>query len=300
MEISSVLLWILTGITIVIAIYLAIIYILLKIKLHKMKDKEMRLIRSYPCYLNIILSLVIAINNLFRLIYVDEDTVICKIQALILAIFDKLVYTTMTVNSYLTYKGLSDNEYYIEHIQQYFVITNGIGLAISATFGIAFFIRGTVHYNVCYIEGGNEKETSDTIIMLYLFSIFIYSNIKSILFLLRNIKELYLTNNKDNLSAYLVHFYRIGFSLFLSSIAFLVTLLIINDSLFVGDDSIDMCYIFICLIVDLFYTLNSTVFKETKKLICCKDEEDMNEPDFDTDDNEERLTERTLNNWSDE
>ena len=300
---GNVLLWFLTGITIIIALYLSLIYIRIRRSFHKIKDEEIKIIRAYPCYLNIIISSIIAINNIFRLIKFKEVNFPCHVQALILAIFDKLVYTTITLNAFLTYKGLSDNESYMNNIKKLFLITNGISITIAVLFGIIFFCAGsTILYdNVCYIEASIGKESVDTIIMFILYFIFIYSNIKSILFLLNNMKELVSTYNKNNLSAYLFHFYRIIVSLFLSSLAFLVTILIINNSLFVGDsdNNIDALYIFICLINDLFYTLNLTVFKETKKLLCCKEEEKYAiETEIDDDDNDEKNNVRTLSDWN--
>ena len=45
---------------------------------------------------------------------------------------------------------------------------------------------------------------------------------------------------------------------------------------------IDLCYITICLILDLFFTFNKTVINETYKLFCCKkdmeEKEKENEP----------------------
>ena len=277
MEITSIILFIIVGIIILIAGYLSIIYIILRIRIHKMKDKNAIKSRSYPCYLNIILSSVIAIDNISRLITNEKEGFFCQFQALTLAIFDKLIYTTMTVNAYLTYIGLSNNEYYMENIKKLFIISNSISLFIAIVLGIIFLCNGTVNYNVCYVKGGYFKETTDTIVMFILFSIYLYSNINSLLFLLRNIKELSLNNMST--TGHIIHFYRIFASLFLSSLSFLVTLLIINDSLFMKDDYIDICFICTCLVIDLFYTLNLTIIKETLKLCCCKTEL-LEEKDF--------------------
>lgn len=260
------------GIITLITILLAIIYIRLKLSLRRLKDEDLINTRSYPCYINIILSLSIAINNIARFFNFEKGKFLCHFQALILVIFDKLIFTTITVNSYLTYKGLSDNESYINNIKKYFFITNSIGLAISVGFGVGFLCQGTVDYDgVCYVKGGPTKEGIDSVVMIILYCIFFYSNLKSILFLLRNIKELYL--RRVNITAYLFHFYRIFVSILLSSFAFLASILIINDSLFMGFEYIDLCFISTCLGLDLFYSLNITVLKEIGKLFCCKEED---------------------------
>jgi hypothetical protein len=283
MESVLIILWVMIGIIILIAGYLAVIYIKLRISFHKMRDKEMIESRKYPCYLNIILSLVITIDNIVRLIGNEEGTVLCTIQAFILAVFDKLILTTITVNSYLTYRGLSDNEFYMNHIKLLFYVSNAISFLIAIILGIIFVVNGTVSYNVCYVMGGPFKENIDTVVSSILYLIFLYSNAKSLLFLVMNIKELSLNNN--NIKAHLIHFYRMIGSLFLSSFIFLVTLLIINDSLFLSYDYIDHCYICTCLVIDLYYTLNSTVIKQTLLLFRCRKEEE--DKDFYDDEPEE-------------
>ena len=184
-----VVLWIMISIIIVISIYLTIVYISLRFSIKNSKgDQKSIVIRSYPCYLNIILSLSLAINNLTRLIVTNEDKyAACATQAFILSTFDKLIGTTITMNSYLTYKGLCDYEYYIEHIKAFFIVTNIIGLVISIIFGIIFTARGIDNYGVCYVKGGSPKEIPDTVLTSILFSIYLYCTLKTILFLVKNI-----------------------------------------------------------------------------------------------------------------
>ena len=240
----------------------------------KIGNNAMIEFRKYPCYLNILLSLTIAIDNLIRFITNDKNTFSCKIQAFILAVFDKLVLTTITVNSYLTYKGLFDNEYYMNNIKSLFIITNVVSLSIAIILGLIFVINGTVEYdNVCYVKGGPFKENIDTVVSSIIFSIFLYTNLKSILLLIKINKEFSLNN--ENKKSYEKHFYRMIVGLFLNSLVFLVTLLIINDSLFSNNDYIDLCYIIVCFAIDLFYTLNATIIKQTLILFRCKKEKDI-------------------------
>ena len=272
MEETHKILWAMIAIIILFAGYLSFIYLRIRIHFNKQKDTNMIETRTYPCYLNFFLSASIAINNIFRLITFKDSDFLCKSQAFILAVFDKLIFTTITVNAYLTYRGLLDNEFYMNNIKSLFIITNIISLALALTLGIIFLCNGTVKYNVCYVKGGSFKENIDTVVSSLLFFIFLYSNLKSILFLSKNIKEIFLNNT--NLTAYVWHFYRMVASLFFCSLAFLVTLLIINDSLFLDDDNIDLCFITVCLIIDLFFTLNSTVLKQTLILLGCRSEDE--------------------------
>lgn len=281
LESAQIFLWIMIGLIFAIALYLVIIYIRLKILLYKTKNKDLIRLQSYPCYLNIILSSAIAIDNLSRLIKTNEGNFLCYCQAFILAIFDKLILTTITVNAYLTYKGLSDNEYYMGNISFFFYLLNSISFFISLGLSITFILGGTDSYeNVCYVHADDFKETIDSIVTFILYIVFLFCNIKSLILLIKNVKELSLTNNSPR--AHLLHFYRMIASLYISSLLFLVSLLIINDSLFINDNFIDLCYVITCLIIDLFYTMNKIVIKESLKICCCKKE--VKEYTFEEDD----------------
>ena len=273
-------LWIMIGIIIIITIYLTIVYITLRLSLKKNNSSQTNInIRSYPCYLNIILSMVIAVNNICRLITTKkQESFACRLQAFILACFDKLIATTITANSFLTYEGLCDNDYYIAHIKPLFIITNSIGLLISIVFALIFTIRGTNYFKVCYILGGPKKEIPDTILTSILFIFYLYFTLKSILFLAKNMKELSLKSvEKKYIRTFTFHYFRMSISLILCSAFFIVTILIINDSLFFGYDYIDITFITLCLIIDLFFTLNQTVIKQTLKCFNKQTEEDDNE-----------------------
>ena len=300
MDLVHVFLWIMIGLIILIAGYLAVIYIMLRISLKKIENNAMIEFRKYPCYLNILLTLIIVIDNLIRFITNDKNTFSCKIQAFILAVFDKLVLTTITVNSYLTYKGLFDNEYYMNNIKSLFIITNVVSLSIAIILGLIFVINGTDEYdNVCYVMGGSFKEITDTVISSIIFLIFLFTNIKSILLIIKMIKEIYLKNG--NIKGHIMHFHRMIIGLFLNSLVFLVTLLIINDSLFSNNDYIDLCYIIVCFAIDLFYTLNATIIKQTLILFRCKKEFELygNQDEVDDDDNDERIPEKALEDYYD-
>jgi len=281
-------LWIMIGIIIIITIYLTIVYITLRLSLKKNNSSQTNInIRSYPCYLNIILSMVIAVNNICRLITTKkQESFACRLQAFILACFDKLIATTITANSFLTYEGLCDNDYYIAHIKPLFIITNSIGLLISIVFALIFTIRGTNYFKVCYILGGAKKEIPDTILTSILFILYLYFTLKSILFLAKNMKELSLKSvEKKYIRTFTFHYFRMSISLILCSAFFIVTILIINDSLFFGYDYIDITFITLCLIIDLFFTLNQTVIKQTLKCFNKQTEEEDDNENF-VDDNE--------------
>lgn len=263
----KIILWIMISIIILITLYLVFIYIISKS------------FRSYPCYLNIILSSVIAINNILRLIEIGEPgTNICYFQAVILAITDKLIFTTIVMNSILTLLGVINNELYEKKVKIFFIVLNIFGLLIALSFGIIFILleKPASYENVCYVNGTNYKETSDNIITFCLYLIYLFCNIKLVLYLVKSIKEL--AYEKKHTKYFSRHYFRIVFLIFSNSFAFLIVILIINDSLFLDDNLIDLTYVFSCLIVDLAYSFNTTVVKETYKLFgCVKKDDNKNE-----------------------
>lgn len=258
-------LWIMIGLIIVITLFLIIIYI---------KSKTFR---SYPCYLNIILSSVILIDNLLRLIPMDskendsqdpeerEVSFLCNIQAFLLSVFDKLMLTSMTINSYLTYVGFTNNEFYKAHIKTLFIVCMILSSLLSIILAFIFLVdHKPVEYgNVCYVWASPFKEQTDAIVTIVLAAINFFCITSLLLHISNTIKEIVTFRNKNDYSR---HYYRIIASLFINAITFLIVVLIIGDSLFVGDDYIDLCYIVDALVVDLFYTCNKTVINETKKL----------------------------------
>ena len=267
---TKILLWVMNFLIIAISLYLLIIYIVSKS------------FRSYPCYLNIILSFVIAIDNILRLLRLeDSGTIVCYFQAFTLALFDKLIFSSITVNTFLTYIGVKKYELFKAKMKILFLASNIIGLIIGLIFAIFFIIMDEPqkYENVCYVKSSSYKEISDTITTFFLFLINSYCNLNLLLYLLKVIKELYVIGR--NVKDFSKHFFRIFISLIITTISFLIVILIINDSLFFEDDLIDLCYITICLILDLFFTFNKTVINETYKLFCCK--KDMEEKEKEND-----------------
>ena len=266
----KIILWIMTGVIIIISLYLVIIYIISKT------------FRSYQGYLNVILSLIIALDNIVRLIGIGEKgTMRCYFQALFLAVFDKLIFVSLTINSFLTFIGVTKYDFYIKKQKILFILSNLIGFLISLIFGIVFIYIGQPdsYENVCYVNSHRYKEIVDTITTSCLYLIYLYCNIKLLLYLLKAIKGLFLKKVKVN--KYSKHYFRIFVSIIITSVAFLVVILIINNSLFLDENLIDLFYIIICLIVDLYYTLSVVVIRETANLFCNKKTEVKNSNKYD-------------------
>ena len=239
---------------------------MVKISLNNPKSKDISHFRIYPCYLNILLTFAVSLDNFIRFLKSEnKNSKLCYFQAFVLSFFDKLILTSITVNAYLTYLGLSNITYYIQNIKKLFIITNSISLFISLALSTVFIYEGISFYdNVCYVKGNKFKENIDTIITFLIFIIFLYSILQSLFCLNKNIKDL--SQSQTDKSNYLLYYYKMLISLFLSTLAFFISILIINDSFFLEDDYIDFCYIVTLLILVLFYTLNETVINLTLKI----------------------------------
>ena len=130
-------------------------------------------LHSYPCYFNILLSSVIAIDNVLRLIPTYEDKndkdddsnfkhnykFACKFQGFNLALFDKFMLTTMTIYSIISFLGLIKYQFYKSHEKCLFITLIIIGFLISLILAIIFIINGITNYDdVCYVK----KKSGDT------------------------------------------------------------------------------------------------------------------------------------------
>ena len=71
---------------------------------------------SYPYYFNIFYCTIISLNNIIRLIHMNteggEPSGICKAQAILLTLFDKLILTLVCCYSVINYLGTSHTEYF--------------------------------------------------------------------------------------------------------------------------------------------------------------------------------------------
>ena len=139
-------------------------------------------LRSYPGYFNIIISLVIAIDNILRLIPVggDNDDIMCLIQGFSLALFDKLMLTSMTVYSLISFLGIIKIELYKYYEKCIFIVLISLSFLISLILAILFILNGTFKYDdICYVRSQSDefnqikinKELIDIIVTSILFAI---------------------------------------------------------------------------------------------------------------------------------
>ena len=278
MEIIDILLWVMIILIILITIFLCLIYILRKS------------FRSYPGYLNIILSSVILLDNILRIPSPTEVNSLCYVQAVSLGILDKYMLIIMTINSYLSYIGFVDNKFYNQNLKKLFIFSIIIGFLVSIIFTTIFILQKDIQvHNVCYARGTDLKKTADVTVVVILASVSLFCIVNLLIHISDTIKELPMNRNKN---VYVIHYYRIAASLFINMATFLLVELIITGSLFSQYSYTDFLYITDSLIVDLFYSWNKTVTNEIKKISGKNHEEkDMTDDNISDDDNRDSFVE---------
>lgn len=267
MEKEEIITLIMNVIIVLITLYLIILYCISK-TFHK-----------YPCYNNIIISIVIFLDNALRLIKFSDTSppsdYIHISQSFLLSLLDKLLLTTLTTNSFLAYLGVLKKNFYIKNERKIFYYSLCVSVAIS--FGISLYFICAMDdeltfHKYYYIKCDEElKIKIDTYFTLGLFSFNCFCILQLLLFLSDSIKEVSFTDlNNFN---YEHHYVTVILMFFINEFLFLVVVLIIKNKMFVSQKYIDLVYISTCLGVDIFYTFNKTICKETLKLFCGKSEE---------------------------
>jgi hypothetical protein len=254
-------------------------------------------LHSYPCYFNILLCSVIAIDNILRLIpfYDDQDLTKkpndkfgCKFQGFSLSLFDKLMLTTITIYSIISFMGLVKNEVYAEYERCLFISLIIISFLISLFCSILFMLNGVTNYkDICYVKAEKapdddqdlkiNKKIIDTIVTSILFVINVYCILHTLFYILKMIKDLKgkgenYQNNEKKIKKYYSHFWKFIINLIIISLTFIMVILIILDKFFTTDIITSLFYVLISLIIVIIFTINLRVLHEGKKIICCQKE----------------------------
>lgn len=243
---------------------------------------------SYPYYFNIFYCTIISLNNIIRLIHMNteggEPSGICKAQAILLTLFDKLILTLVCCYSVINYLGTSHTEYFNANIKVIFILLLLISLLISILCTIIFINQGYSHSSeFCYAKTRDDvKIIFDTIITTILFAI----SLLCLIILIKNLcqlkKKFEYSDGPNRSTNMTYHICRFCFDIFINIILFVYVILLINKVL---PDNIgkDLIYIIICLIIEVFFTVNKEFIKETKRIITCqkineeKQDDDVNE-----------------------
>ena len=263
---------------------------------------------SYPCYFNILLSIVIEIDNIIRIIpFYDNHADIydenkynfiyfkqsygCYFQGYLLSLFDKIMTQTMTMYSIISFLGIVTMDFYKKNEKKIFISLTIISFLIPIIMTV-LVIRDRVEINddVCYIS---FLDDDGEIILFYFIPdfaiccILFLINLFCIIYLLAYICKLinkYLQKNQiQRMKNYYFHFFKFLVNLILTIITFTMLILIKLDNFSDSDEVVSLCNVILSLFIVLFYTLNLRVLKEGKNILCCKKEESIDDKEDDED-----------------
>ena len=255
-------------------------------------------LHSYPCYFNIILCLVIEIDNILRIIpfydnpnNYDENDIIrlvkigdsygCFFQGYALAFFDRIMLTTMTMYSAISFLGLVIFDFYKKYEKKIFIFLIIISFLIPLIMIIAF-IQNIVEQNddVCqmtFYKDKNElniiKFIFDLVFTCILFFINLYSLLHLLIYICKLINKYKEKNQIQRVENFYFHFWKFVANLILTIITFTFVIIIKLDKIDWSDETLSLIYIILSLFIVLFYTLNLRVLKEGKNILCCRNEE---------------------------
>ena len=287
-------------IMIIFAILLIIVYS--KEKYLSGSNNTIDMLKLYNSYFNIFFCSVIVLNNLIRLIpdALTVDTVkgeddnltadfLCYCQAFMVNLLDKLILSLMTIYSINNYLSVFKSEFYKNHLKRNYIILIFIGFTLSLTLSIIYLNDGISAKDVlCYIHTRTLlKKITDNIYTSILFLVNAFCLIRLIINL-ASLKKKYEENGNKKLLQKSSHFLlRFILDLGITTIAFVYIFLLINK-LFPKGSHKDLAYILICLIVELFFTVNQYLYRAFVRMVTCnkyyKDEpKQLISPDIEND-----------------
>ena len=245
---------------ILISLYLSILYI---------KSKRLHIL---ACANFIIISFIILFDNILRIIPLPDDKeALHYVQAFLLIFLDKLLLSTIVFQTFITYFGVVKTKFYYKHEKKIFFSGFIINLIICIVLAIVFLAisEELESYGLYYYcQDKTAKHTTDAIFN----GIYLFINSFCIIILL-----IYMSTKKEEAEEGIIedldygkHFSKILSMFIINTLAFIESYLIIYDKIPVPDDYIDLVYLITCLIIDLFYTMNKIIMKETLKLFCPK------------------------------
>ena len=264
--------------TLIVNILIIIIGLYLSFLLIKSKS-----FHTYPCYNMIIFSLILFFDNILRILPLtdgeeDKFNALEYIQAFLLVFFDKLILATLTIHALIFYLGVIKTEFYYRHEKKIFFISFAINLIVCATIsGLYVGIKGIYQVKdrfFCYCEDSDEKKITDTVFnsVYYIINLFCNINLFAFIYQRKREAEAGIIDDLD----YRHNFIRIILLFILNFCTFLESYLIIHDV--ISGKYVDILYLFTCLLMDLYNTLNKTVYQETLKIFCPKKHEEIFQP----------------------
>ena len=271
--------YIIVAFMLLITFYLTFLYI-------KTKD-----FHTYACYNIIIMSIMIFVGSIIIMIPNDlgnETTQFC------IGIFEnfsyKIVMTILTIQIFVLYLGIIKTEFYYKNEKKIFIVGIIISVGVSLIISIINCVIKT--YDGEYHEYLNdfkelEKLSEDSNAKTRFYAIIIIEMVFNAAVLVINIiclikVMIYLSKKKQDANEGLIE--DLGYKDYLKRfiLIFVVNIIAIaSSSIFLVFDIFDSTttnqsiYLAICLLIDIIYSFNKTVYNETLKIFCCKSEKDI-------------------------
>lgn len=251
--------------------------------------------KSIPFYFNIFFCIIISLDDILRFVPSgvdgsqknDGETTWCKIQAISLSILDKYILLLITIYSLINYISQFNVEFYQNHMKAIFISLIIAGILISIIISIIFFLEGISYKSlICYVDTyNNVKKIVDSIYTVILFLINAFCLIRVITHMIKLIKEYRDNGNSQKENSCKSHLTRLIIDLIINLIIFGYILLLINKWIPSGGYK-DFVYVLLCLVAELFYTINKQLIKAFINIITCKKEEEniRTESNFSNDD----------------
>lgn len=240
-----------------------------------------KVFKTLPGYFNIFFCVIVTLDNALRLLpghdesnNDDDQTNTCKAQAICLSVLDKLLVSLITIYSIIFFLLIYNNQLLEKNWKNLFMISLSVGFIISLTLSIIYYKIEIISYKsyVCYVNTKNPfKIISDTIYTAILFAINLFCLIYVLHKICHLIKYYKQENQKIMENAYEKHLIRVILQIIINIMFFVYLILLINKSLGSGPHK-DIIYIILCLIVELFFTINETL----KQIITCSYKEREN------------------------
>ena len=236
----------------------------------------------YPYFFNILFCLSISLNNILRLIHInnssednrgeEEPDVGCKIQAIFLTVLDKLILDLVCSYSLINYFGICRVEFYKNNEKKIYIILAIISLLISIILAIIFINQGYSSKSAfCYASTSNDvKKITDSIITGLLGITSLICLIITLVNIIKLKKSKENSDMPDRTSDIKFHIYRFCSNICINIALFTYIILIIIKKVYINDFGKDLIFILLCLIIEIYFTVNKEFIKETKRILTCQ------------------------------
>ena len=291
MEIYELITFILNLIIIITSLIIIIIYIVNK-SLH-----------YYPFYCNLILLIIILLNNILRILvkkdkflFFIEITIneyVCYGQAFLLSFLDKLMLSTLTMNSFLIFFGTTKNNLYKTKEKFIFYCFLCISIFVSIILPLIYLFKSNPNksnenINLCYpiIDDYNRIIDFSFVSFILCFNFYLLINIP--FYLSEKLKTK--AHTEKNIINYNKAFAIIIFMFLINGFFYLIILLNIKNSLFFDKQYFELYYTLTTLVIEIFYSINKGVARTLLCVITCNKIKNINDKNIKEKESETRMT----------